>query len=237
MDPNRRPDAIPPGLPTEPEPSRWILPDPPPGGADDVIAVGGDLEPGTILQAYRRGLFPMNLPDGPLAWWSPVERGVIPLDGLRVTRSLRRSCARMPTTVDGAFTDVVAGCADPDRAHGWITEEIRRAYEELHRLGWAHSVETWLDGRLVGGLYGVAVGGAFFGESMFHRARDASKVALVRLVDELSAAGATVLDVQWVTDHLASLGAVPMPRDAYLRLLQEALAAPLPAVFGGPASV
>lgn len=222
------------GGPVEPPPSRWLLPDPSSAGPDDVVAVGGDLEPGTLLQAYRRGMFPMHLPEGPLAWWSPQRRGIIPLDGLRVTRSLRRSGRRFALTVDAAFAEVIEGCADPSRPHGWIGPEIRAAYLELHRLGWAHSVEAWDgDGALAGGLYGVAIGGLFAGESMFFRVRDASKVALVHLVEVLAASGARLLDVQWATDHLVSLGAVGVARLDYLRLLGEALAVPLPAAFGG----
>ncbi len=216
-------------MPVEPPPSRWMFPPASEAGDDDVVAVGADLEPGTILTAYRLGMFPMHLPDGQLAWWSPVHRGILPLDGLRISRSLRTSVRRLITTVDCDFQAVIDGCADPSRADGWITPDIRAAYVELHRMGWAHSVETWdRDGRLVGGLYGVAIGGAFFGESMFHRVSDASKVALVRLVEELRLGGAVLLDVQWVTRHLASLGAVEIGRDEYLRRLSDALMVPLP---------
>lgn len=193
-------------------------------GPDDVVALGGDLQPGTLLQAYRKGLFPMHLSDGPLAWWSPWRRGIIPLEGLVVSRSLRKAVTRYTTTVDRAFEDVVAGCADPRRPHGWITSDIRDAYVRLHRLGWAHSVETWDSaGDLVGGLYGVAIGGLFAGESMFHRATDASKVALVSLVERMRGAGATLLDVQWATEHLATLGAVEVGRLDYLHLLADAV--------------
>lgn len=210
--------------PIEPPPSRFVLPDPMTAGPDDVVAVGGDLAPGTVLEAYRKGLFPMHLPDGPLAWWSPWERGVIPLDGLRVPRSLRRSRARYRTSVDKAFADVIVACADPTRPHGWISSEIMDTYTELHRLGWAHSVETWDGpGNLVGGLYGIAIGGLFAGESMFYRATDASKVALMHLVDRMGAGGGSLLDVQWATDHLASLGAVPISRHDYLDRLRVAL--------------
>jgi leucyl/phenylalanyl-tRNA---protein transferase len=161
-----------------------------------------------------------------LVWWSPDPRGVLPLEGLRVGRSLRRSCARFEVRVDTAFEDVVAGCADPGRAGRWITPSIRDAYVGLHRLGWAHSVEAWDGDGLAGGLYGVAIGGLFAGESMFHRRTDASKVALVGLVDRLRDGGATVLDVQWVTPHLASLGAVEVPRVEYLRRVAEAIERP-----------
>jgi leucyl/phenylalanyl-tRNA--protein transferase len=174
-------------------------------------------------------MFPMHLPDGRLAWWSPVERGVIPLDGMRISRSLRRSCRRYRISVDADPAGVLDGCADPSRPHGWITAEIRSAYLELVKLGWVHSVEAWDTlGRLAGGLYGVAIGGLFAGESMFSRARDASKVALVHLVEVLSEVDAGLLDVQWATPHLVSLGAVGMRRGEYLRRLALALAAPDP---------
>lgn len=211
-------------MPVEPPPSRFELPDPMWAGPDDVIAIGGDLQPGTLLQAYRKGLFPMHLSEGPLAWWSPWRRGIVPLERLVVSRSLRKSMTRYTTSVDRAFEDVVAGCADPRRPHGWITADIRHAYTRLHRLGWAHSVETWdAAGDLVGGLYGVAIGGLFAGESMFHRATDASKVALVALVERMRRSAALLLDVQWATDHLATLGAVEIGRLDYLHLLAAAL--------------
>lgn len=189
------------------------------------MAVGGDLAPGTILQAYRKGMFPMHLPDGHLGWWSPIERAVIPLDGLHVSRSLRQSCRRYFATVNEDFKSVIEGCADPSREGGWITPEFVEAYTELHRLGWAHSIEVWdVDDRLVGGLYGVAIGGLFAGESMFHNARDASKVALVHLVVVMNAGGGRLLDVQWQTPHLESMGAVVIGKEAYLRRLDIALA-------------
>jgi len=160
---------------------------------------------------------------------------VLPLAGLRVSRSLRRSVRRYRVTVDQAFDEVVAGCADRRRPDGWINPDIAAAYSRLHDDGWAHSVEVWRGEHLVGGLYGVAIGGLFAGESMFHRATDASKVALVYLVRELSADGlARLLDVQWVTPHLASLGAVGIERTAYLSRLDAALLLPLPTVFAEP---
>ncbi len=199
------------------------------------MGVGADLEPGTILAAYRHGLFPMPLRrPRALAWWSPDPRGVLPLAGLRVSRSLRKSCARYEVRIDTASDEVLTACADPGRTHGWIDRSISEAYRQLHRLGWAHSVETWTpEGQLVGGLYGIAIGGLFAGESMFHRATDASKVALVTLVEELTVGGASLLDVQWTTDHLASLGAVDIPRGQYLEWLTEALQRPLPTAFSG----
>ena len=205
-------------------PSRFELPDAA-TAEGDVVAVGGDLEPGTLLQAYRRGMFPMDLPDGHLGWWSPVERAVIPLNGLRVSRSLRKSTRRYMVSMDEAFDDVIKACADADRPNGWITDEFVEAYTELHRMGWAHSVEVWdIDRLLVGGLYGVSIGGLFAGESMFHYARDASKVALVHLVVVMNQGG-RLLDVQWQTPHLETLGAVVIGRDEYLRRLPDALAA------------
>jgi leucyl/phenylalanyl-tRNA--protein transferase len=168
-----------------------------------------------------------------LAWWSPDPRGVLPLDGLIVSRSLRRSCARYEVTVDRAFEDVIDACGDPSRPGGWITSAIRDAYVQLHRLGVAHSVEAWSrdDGTLAGGLYGIGLRGLFAGESMFHRQRDASKVALVGLVDALRGNPSALLDVQWVTPHLASLGAIEIPRTEYLARLPAALAAPSPSIF------
>ena len=202
--------------------------------SEDLVAVGGDLQPGTLLAAYRAGLFPMGVgPRGrpPMGWWSPDPRGVLPLGGLRVSRSLRRSVHRFEVRVDTAFDDVVAGCADPGRPGRWITGEVAQAYGRLHRLGWAHSVECWREGRLAGGLYGLAVGGLFAGESMFHRETDASKVALVALVELLARDGDSrrLLDVQWRTEHLASLGVIEVPRVEYLRRLRVALRCDLPA--------
>lgn len=222
-------------MPVEPPPSPWSFPDPEEADEIGVVGVGGDLAPGTVLQAYRSGLFPMHLDRGrTLAWWSPDPRGVLPLDHLIVSRSLRRSCRRYEIRVDTAFEQVVANCADPARPHGWITDDIRRAYGELHALGWAHSVETWAPDEdvLVGGLYGVSIGGLFAGESMFHHRSDASKVALVALVQILREDGVDrLLDVQWATEHLRSLGAVEVPRNDYIGRLSAALRLPMPSVF------
>ena len=224
-------------VPVEPPPSAWSFGDPAEyDPLDDLVAIGADLEPGTLLAAYRHGLFPMpsGTPGDPAYWFCPVRRGVLPLDGLVVSRSLRRSLRDFEIRVDTAFAEVVEGCADPDREAGWIDADVERAYRRLHELGWAHSVEAWQDGRLVGGLYGVAIGGLFAGESMFHHERDASKVALAGLVSLLSDEHAhdRLLDVQWVTPHLASLGAVEVPRPAYLGLLARALQLPAPAWQG-----
>jgi leucyl/phenylalanyl-tRNA--protein transferase len=191
-----------------------------------VIAVGGDLEPGTVLDAYRRGLFPMRA-DGMLAWWSPDPRGVIPLDGFHLSRSLRPARSRFEIRVDTSFEEVMRACADPRRPHGWIDETFVYAYTRLHELGWAHSVEAWCDGELAGGLYGLRIGGLFAGESMFHRVTDASKVACWATVELLRLDGAQLFDVQWTTPHLSTLGAVDVPRGEYLRRLARAVASPL----------
>ena len=218
-------------VPVEPPPSPWVFEDPRHGDPeDDVVGIGGDLEPGTLLAAYRAGIFPMpsERRRPPILWFSPVRRGVVPLDGLLVSRSLRRSVRNFEIRVDTAFEDVVAACADPRRPQGWISDDIAAAYTRLHELGWAHSVECWREDRLVGGLYGVAIGGLFAGESMFHHERDASKVALVALVDLMrdEHAADRLLDVQWVTPHLASLGAVGISRTEYLDRLERALVLP-----------
>ena len=220
----------------EPPRSDWRFPGPARFDPDDdLVAAGADLAPGTLLEAYRRGLFPM--PSGrrgdPMLWFSPVRRGVLPLDGLRVSRSLRRSLGRFEIRVDTAVPEVIDACADPRRPAGWIDPAIRAAYLELHRLGWVHSVEAWCDGRLAGGLYGVSIGGLFAGESMFHRETDASKVALVGLVELLreDPDEPRLVDVQWQTPHLASLGVVQMSRREYLGRLPEAVAAVVPRAF------
>lgn len=198
------------------------MPDVAPVDDTGLVAVGADLEPGTLLAAYRAGLFPMPLDGRRIAWFSPDPRGIVPLDRLRISRSLRRSLRDFDVRIDTRFGEVMRRCADPARDGGWITSEFVDAYSELHRLGWAHSVETYRDGELVGGLYGVRINGLFAGESMFHAAPDASKVALVHLVRRLVATGATLLDVQWTTPHLASLGAIDISRDDYLKLLAKA---------------
>lgn len=220
-------------MPIEPPPSIWGFPDPATADDHGVVGIGADLEPGTLLAAYRRGLFPMPLHrGGPMAWWSPDPRGILPLDGLRVSRSLRQSRRRYDIRIDTSFAEVVDRCASPRRPGGWITADIRAAYATLHRLGWAHSVEAWDDEGLAGGLYGVAIGGLFAGESMFHVRRDASKVALVALVELLHDGNPRrLLDVQWRTEHLAALGVVDLPRAEYLERLPAALDCPLPAIW------
>ena len=217
--------------PVEPPATPWLLDAARATPGDDLVAAGADLEPGTLLAAYRIGLFPMGLGphgSGTIGWWSPDPRGVIPVGALRVRRSLRKSLDRFEVRVDSAFDEVVRRCADPSRQGRWITEDVRAAYGLLHDLGWAHSVEAWQGGELVGGLYGVSIGGLFAGESMFHSVRDASKVALVGLVERVFADGdpRRIVDVQWATDHLRRLGAQEWPREVYLARLAEALQAP-----------
>ena len=204
----------------------WVFPPAESADENGLVGVGADLAPETVVSAYARGLFPMPIEaEGPVAWWSPDPRAVLPLDGLHVSRSLRRSIPRFEITVDTAFDEVMAACGDPGRPHGWIDDQMREAYSELHRRGWAHSVETRTEaGDLVGGIYGVGIRRFFAGESMFHRATDASKVALVALVGLLRDAGVELFDVQWQTPHLASLGAIEISREDYLRRLQLAIA-------------
>lgn len=233
-------------MPIEPAPTPWVFPPVEEADSDGLVGVGADLEPGTILAAYRRGLFPMPVGRrGTLGWWSPDPRAVIPLDQLHISRSLRRSRRRFEIRVDTAFDEVIDACADPARPHGWISPQVRAAYSRLHELGWVHSVEAWHldDGDLAGGLYGVAIGGLFAGESMFHRRTDASKVALVGLVDLLrdghrrsGSPTHRLLDVQWMTSHLAQLGAVEIARDEYVERVRRAVDRPLPAAFVGDAA-
>jgi leucyl/phenylalanyl-tRNA--protein transferase len=228
--------------PVEPPTTRWSFPATATAiaaaaGEGEVVGAGADLEPGTILAAYRAGLFPMPVRRGRVAWWSPDPRGVLPLGHLRVTRSLRAATRRFEIRVDTAFDAVIAACADRRRPGGWIDRDVCSAYRGLHRLGWAHSVEAWDGEGLAGGLYGLAIGGLFAGESMFHHRRDASKVALVGLVELLRQAegwNRRLLDVQWPTPHLVSLGVVPVSRSLYHERLANALLLPLPPAFVGP---
>jgi leucyl/phenylalanyl-tRNA--protein transferase len=182
------------------------------------------LEPSLLLNAYASGIFPMAMDNGDLGWFSPDPRGIIPLDdAFHVPHGLRRTLKKAPfeVRVNTAFADVMRGCAD--RRETWIDDTIYKSYVRLHYLGHAHSVETWRDGQLVGGLYGIAMGGAFFGESMFSRATDASKVALVSLVERLRSRGFVLLDTQWTTAHLRQFGAQDLPRREYMARLRRAL--------------
>jgi leucyl/phenylalanyl-tRNA--protein transferase len=190
-----------------------------------LLAAGGDLAPERLLAAYRQGIFPWYQDGQPILWWSPDPRAVLTPDGLKVSRSLRRSVAKrgFEFRIDTSFDEVVAACAEPRRygAGTWITAAMAEAYGRLNRLGWAHSFETWLEGRLVGGLYGVAIGRAFFGESMFTRVTDASKVALVHGVEYLRARGTGLIDCQVASAHTRSLGAIDMPRGEFLAQIRE----------------
>ncbi len=195
---------------------------------EDFIAVGADLEPGTLLGAYSSGYFPMPVDRKHIGWFSPDPRGILAPNDLKVSRSLRRSLQRFEVTVNEAFDEVITACADPARPMGWIDDRIHKAYRQLHQLGWAHSIEVWDDEGLAGGLYGVGIGGLFAGESMFHHRTDASKAALFHLVQMLGSEPATLIDVQWLTDHLASLGATSCSRDEYGERLGKAMAANSP---------
>jgi len=209
--------------------SRWRIPPASEWPVDDLVSAGGDLEASTVIDAYRHGLFPMEITrlPGVLGWWSPNPRGILPLERLRISKSLRRSAARYEVRIDTCFDRIIRACANPSRPDGWINSNFVTAYTKLHQLGWAHSVEVFdRSGQLAGGLYGVRVDGLFSGESMFHLQRDASKVALVALVDLMRDGGMSLLDVQWCTEHLASLGAIAVPRTEYLARVADALTVP-----------
>jgi leucyl/phenylalanyl-tRNA--protein transferase len=204
---------------------RWTFPSPDlwPDD-DDIVAAGADLETDTLLFAYAHGMFPMFVNKRNLAWWSPVDRGVIPLDGLRVTRSMQQSAKKFTCTVNQAFTEVMTLCGSMRTDGNWINQHFIDAYTDLHNEGHAHSVEVWNEaGELVGGLYGVRINKFFAGESMFHVETDASKVALMYLVQMMTIDGMELLDTQWRTDHLESLGCIAIPREKYLQLLASAI--------------
>jgi leucyl/phenylalanyl-tRNA--protein transferase len=213
-------------MPPEIPPTPWSLDRPPDDHPNDAWAIGADVEPGTLLAAYRLGLFPMRV-DGELVWWSPSRRAVVPVVGFSPSRSLQRAAVAYEIRVDTAFSAVIRGCADPRRPHGWINEEFIAAYTRLHELGWAHSVEAWDDEGLAGGLYGVGIGGLFAAESKYFTRSGASKAALLGLIRVLQEAGGErLLDVQWATPHLRSLGAVEVLRAENHRRLEVALRLP-----------
>jgi leucyl/phenylalanyl-tRNA--protein transferase len=199
---------------------------------DGLLAVGGDLQPERLLEGYRHGIFPWYSGDQPILWWSPDPRTVLFPDRLHISRSLKRSLRTglFNVTFDRCFRDVMQQCAEPRPQYPdggtWITPEMLEAYTRLHELGYAHSVETWKDGQLVGGLYGVALGGAFFAESMFTRVSDASKVAVVSLVRQLQAWGFRLMDCQQSSPHVLALGAEEIPRRDFLDYLAAALTLP-----------
>ncbi|SDI71821.1 leucyl/phenylalanyl-tRNA--protein transferase [Billgrantia gudaonensis] len=205
---------------------------------DGLLAAGGDLTPEWLLAAYARGIFPWYSDDQPILWWSPEPRMVLFPDALRVSRSLAKRVRNggFSVTFDHAFDTVVAACAAPrpGQPGTWITDAMRQAYGTLHTLGFARSVEVWRNDRLVGGLYGVAMGGAFFGESMFSRESDASKVALVHLVRAMRTGGGRLIDCQMHTAHLERLGARDIAREAFIGYLEECLTGPAERRFGYP---
>jgi len=199
---------------------------------DGLLAIGGDLSSVRLLNAYESGIFPWYGPGQPILWWSPDPRLVLLPESLHISRSLRKTLRKrvFRVTLDEAFEAVIGNCSGPRENAGgtWITPEMTTAYLELHRQGYAHSVECWQDNRLVGGLYGVSIGRLFFGESMFAHASDASKVALVNLAMQLSHWGFPLIDCQVHTPHLESLGAIPLPRKEFTRILRAACALPAP---------
>jgi len=206
---------------------------PPPDYADPsgLLAVGGDLSSERLLEAYRAGIFPWYSDDQPILWWSPDPRFMLDLDEFKLARSLRRTLRRktFQVTFDRVFDEVIEACASVPRegqSGTWITPEMQQAYIALHGLGYAHSVETWSEGVLVGGLYGVSLGRTFFGESMFHRKTDASKVALATLVEKLKSWDFQFIDSQMTTDHMTRLGAREVPRRIFLKRLKSALSHP-----------
>lgn len=203
---------------------KWDFPESRKWPKRDFIIPGADLDPDTLLYAYAHGLFPMY-GDGDLWWWSPVQRGIIPLDNFHASRSLRKSARQFTCTVNEDFVGVMTKCATTHTDGNWINDEFITAYTRLHHLGHAHSVEVWNDNHeLVGGVYGVRINQFFAGESMFHTETDASKVALFHLVQLMTLDGMTLFDVQWLTDHLESLGGIAIPRSDYLHRLTHAVA-------------
>jgi leucyl/phenylalanyl-tRNA--protein transferase len=208
-------------IPIEPHPSRFLLPESrlAPSG-QELVGVGGDVSPGLMLAGYRAGVFAMEVTPGLLGWFSPDPRGILMPSEVHISRSMRSWCRRYRISFDEEFAAVVTACADPSRTGAWITPAMQRSYEELHRLGWAHSVEIWDGPILAGGLFGVEAGGLFAGESMFHRRPNASKLAVIALAQRMAgAAGPRLLDVQWWTPHLGSLGVQEIARADYLEHL------------------
>jgi leucyl/phenylalanyl-tRNA--protein transferase len=213
-------------------PTRTLFPPPEHADPEGLVALGGRLTPEWLLDAYQHGIFPWPFcedGEGPMAWWSPDPRAIIQLDGLHVSKRLRRTLrsGKFQVTCDQDFEGVIRGCATANGRIGqtWITGSMHAAYCRMFKLGYAHSVEAWQDGLLAGGVYGLAIRGLFAAESKFYRVRDASKVALVHLVNHLGHRGYRLLDIQQLTPHTASLGAIAIPRKEYLKRLAEALTA------------
>jgi len=207
-------------------PKEHVFPDPELAETSGLLAIGGDLHPRRIMLGYRQGIFPWYADDQPILWWSPDPRSVLIPSRLKVGRSLKKRLRQAPYEVrlDTAFADVIRACGSiirPDQEGSWITPEMEESYNQLHEHGYAHSAEAWLDGELVGGLYGVILGGIFFGESMFSRASDASKIAFVHLVRQLEVWGVELIDCQLQTDHLDRFGAEPMARCAFIEAIDR----------------
>jgi leucyl/phenylalanyl-tRNA--protein transferase len=215
-------------MPTPLDHSVWDFPSPGQMPKDDLVSLGADLKPETLIDSYRHGIFPMHIQienKREIGWWSPQQRGILPLNKINISSSLKKSMKKYFVTFDQDFDSVIDGCGDDKRPKGWINKDIKTAYKKLFELGYVHSVEVWnKKDELVGGLYGVEVNGLFAGESMFHTQTDASKTALVYLVEKLSQAGGErIFDVQWQTPHLKSMGVVKISRSKYSSLLPEVM--------------
>ena len=215
-------------MPTPLEASVWDFPTLEQMPQDDLVILGADLKPETVIDSYQHGIFPMHIEVAnkrQIGWWSPQQRGILPLNKINISKSLQKSIKKFHVSFDQAFDQVIDGCGDDKRPQGWINKEIKIAYKKLFELGYVHSVEVWnKKDELVGGLYGVEVKGLFAGESMFHKETDASKTAMVYLVNKLKdAGGKRLFDVQWQTPHLKSMGVIKIPRKKYLSTLPEVM--------------
>jgi leucyl/phenylalanyl-tRNA--protein transferase len=215
-------------MPTPLDASVWDFPTPEQMPKDDLVTLGADLKPETLIDSYKHGIFPMHLQienKREIGWWSPQQRGILPLNKINVSSSLKKSMKKYFVTFDQDFDAVIEGCGDDKRPKGWINKDIKTAYKKLFELGYVHSVEVWnKKDELVGGLYGVEVNGLFAGESMFHKQTDASKTAMVYLVNQLKEAGGErIFDVQWQTPHLKSMGVIKISRAKYISLLPEVM--------------
>ena len=215
-------------MPTPLDASVWDFPTPEQMPKDDLVTLGADLKPETLIDSYKHGIFPMHLQienKREIGWWSPQQRGILPLNKINISSSLKKSMKKYFVTFDQDFDTVIEGCGDDKRPKGWINKDIKTAYKKLFELGYVHSVEVWnKKDELVGGLYGVEVNGLFAGESMFHKQTDASKTAMVYLVNQLKEAGGErIFDVQWQTPHLKSMGVIKISRAKYISLLPEVM--------------
>ena len=215
-------------MPTPLDASVWDFPTPEQMPKDDLVTLGADLKPETLIDSYKHGIFPMHLQienKREIGWWSPQQRGILPLNKINISSSLKKSMKKYFVTFDQDFDAVIEGCGDDKRPKGWINKDIKTAYKKLFELGYVHSVEVWnKKDELVGGLYGVEVNGLFAGESMFHKQTDASKTAMVYLVNQLKESGGErIFDVQWQTPHLKSMGVIKISRAKYISLLPEVM--------------